>query len=232
MTDMDYVRIAVASVRRYQGNADWEDIRQEAILGALVNARRCAASGRAAPGSAAHIAARRAVIDYLYPCRQWKTTPPIVISYEAMMEGEQREGGAPMVPDPSLAIVERMGALTLLQQCASRDEYEVARRVLLGGQEQRTAAREMGVAISTVSARLCDLRRKLRQHAARFDLWHVKERDWGDVFLASLRATGNAAAAARAAGVEKKTPHRRRKQEAAFAAAWADALKQARENME
>lgn len=58
------------------------------------------------------------------------------------------------------------------------------------------------------------------------------KRDWGEVFLAQFRDTGNVRASCEAAGVTRQAAYHRRDTDAAFAAAWADAAEDACERLE
>ena len=55
---------------------------------------------------------------------------------------------------------------------------------------------------------------------------------WQPVFLHALRATGNVSAAARSAGTCRSRCYEVRRRDAAFAAAWADALEEAADRLE
>lgn len=58
-----------------------------------------------------------------------------------------------------------------------------------------------------------------------------KGRDWAPAFLAALAASPNVSAAAKAAGIDRKTAYNRQKSDPDFAAAWDDALGQSTDNL-
>jgi hypothetical protein len=57
-------------------------------------------------------------------------------------------------------------------------------------------------------------------------------RDWQDGFLAVLRDTGNVRAATQAAGIDRSTPYKRRREDESFAEAWSEAIADAGDVLE
>lgn len=166
----ELIRRAVAAVKRYRDRDDWWDIRQEAVLGALVSVNRAMKSGKCHWTLACTLGAKRAVIDYLYPRKchhagaaREENAVPVVLSLDTMLDlpDSYNENWMPIEPDPAPGIIGKVALWQTVEQLASEQELEYARRVWLNGEVADAVAKEMGVSKSLVSLRLCELRKRL-----------------------------------------------------------------------
>lgn len=156
----ELIRRAVAAVKRYRDREDWWDIRQEAVLGALLSVKRAQKAGKENWTVACFYGARWAVSDYLRPPkeRRSKTPAPEIRSLDELLEGDWE----PVSEDPAEEIIGRVALWEEVERCADARELEFARRVWLNDESQDEVAKDMGVSRPLVSKCLCNLRRKLR----------------------------------------------------------------------
>jgi DNA-directed RNA polymerase specialized sigma24 family protein len=158
-TDEDAVRVAVAAVRCYREHPEWEDIQQEAILGAIVQSRRVAESGQCSPSTAAHNAARWAVRAYLYPHRGSKKDLAFV-SLEGMVEESDHRAADAISLDWG-QIDTRVTLLTAARRICTPCQVS-AIETLLRGLPHEMAAERLGINRPAFSERCAEARKALR----------------------------------------------------------------------
>lgn len=160
----ELIKRAVAAVKRWRDRPDWEDIRQEAILGALYATERALKTGKCDWTLACTRGARWGATEYLFPRagRRNKFKAPEIVSLETVRETHGEENGwEPPAPDFAPGLIEQVGLWQEVERHATEAELPFAQRCWWEDVSNEQAAKEMGVSKSLVSLRLRELRQRL-----------------------------------------------------------------------
>ena len=162
--ESELIKLAMAAVKRYSQHPDWEDIKQEAVLGAIQAVGCALKSGKCKWTTAAHAGARWAATNYLHPenRRYKKRKGPEMVSLEVVMQSHGEDNAwEPPVDDFAPGFIERYGLWQEVVRHASPIQLEAAERCWWGDETMEEAAQAIGVSKAAVCNRLVKLRRRL-----------------------------------------------------------------------
>jgi DNA-directed RNA polymerase specialized sigma24 family protein len=157
----DWMGLALWVARRYKSRADYDDIRQEAMIGAWRSVQKASAPGACREGPAAIRGAQWACAEYVrYKPGGKRYLGLDTVSLEGMMEGGEWE---PYCPSGMDEVVNRISLWGEAKKMLTKREYGVLLKLYVFQCSYEDVALGLGCSVGRVSQIAAKARRKMKE---------------------------------------------------------------------